>query len=208
MSKRKLHHYLTRLRTVPVWLFLVLAVFFGVVAVLAMRANNQKMIELREAVFVADEQGGDIETALRDLREHVYSHMNTDLAAGDNAIRPPIQLKYHYERLVLAENAGLSANNETVYTDAQNHCEQAVPTGLLGRNRLNCIREYIDSRGVQTTEEVHIPDALYKFDFASPRWSPDLAGISLVAAALCLALSAALLASEYTLRQRLRKHHH
>jgi hypothetical protein len=45
------------------------------------------MIELREQVFEADKEDGDVEGALRELREHVHSHMNTDLASGENAVQ-------------------------------------------------------------------------------------------------------------------------
>lgn len=164
------------------------------------------MIDLRAEVFVADEADGDIETALRELREHVYSHMNSDLTSGDNAIYPPIQLKYRYERLVLTENAKLNAGNESIYTDAQNHCEATQPEGFSGRNRLDCIRQYVDAHGV-TTVAVHIPDALYKFDFVSPTWTPDLAGLSLVAGLVCALAFFVLLLVESLIARRL-KHHH
>lgn len=205
MDKRKLHHILTRLRAVPHWWFFIAGVVLLFVSVLALRANNQRMIELREAVFVADEQDGDVEDALRTLREHVYAHMNTDLTAGDNAVHPPIQLKYRYERLVLAANAKLSVTNESIYTDAQNHCEATGPGGFSGRNRLDCIKEYVDSHGVQT-QAVHIPDALYKFDFVSPTWTPDLAGLSLVAAGLCFLVFGFLLLSETLIKNKLGHH--
>ncbi len=207
VDNKKLHHLLARIRRLPHWGFFVAGVILLFVAAFALRANNQHMIELRQAVFAADEQDGDVESALRELREYVYAHMNTDLAAGDNAIKPPIQLKYRYERLVLAENAKLSTSNETIYTDAQNHCEQAVSTGFSGRNRLDCIKEYVDAHGVQT-QAVNVPDALYKFDFISPTWSPDLAGWSLVAAALCFVAFTVLFLIEHIIRRRLRNMHH
>lgn len=206
MDKRNLHHILVRIRSVPYWWLLLASFVLLITSVFALRANNQRMIELRANVFTADEQDGDVEAALHELREYVYAHMNTDLTSGDNAIRPPIQLKYRYERLVLAENAKLSATNETIYTDAQNHCEQTVPTGLSGRNRLDCIKEYVDSRGVQT-QAVKIPDALYKFDFVSPTWTPDLAGLTLAAGFLCLIAFVLLMLSELLIKLELRKHH-
>lgn len=179
MHKRKLHHILVRLRVVPAILFLFLAISFGVVSIFALRANNQKMIELREAVYVADEQNGDVEGALRALRQHVHTHMNTSLTAGDNSIRPPVQLKYTYERLAEAEQAK-RVNNDGLITEAQNHCEQTQPQSFYGRGRLDCIRQYLDQHGVSVSDEINIPEDLYKFDFVSPKWSPDLAGWSLV----------------------------
>lgn len=206
MDKRKLRRLLGRLRKLPHWSLLVISVFFFIISVFALRANNHKMITLRDAVFVADEQDGDIEAALKALREHVHSHMNTSLTAGDNAIRPPIQLKYRYERLVIAAKAAQNTNNETIYTDAQNYCEQQISTGFSGSNRLQCIREYIDRNGVQTTE-VTIPDDLYKFDFVSPAWSPDIAGLSLAAALLSLAAFVFISLSQLLVQRSLKKHH-
>ncbi len=205
MYKNQAHKLLTKLRRAPYWALLVLAGVLFVTSAFALRANNQKMLELRQAVFTADEQNGDIEGALRDLREHVYAHMNTDLAVGDNAIRPPIQLKYRYERLVEAEQAKLQAtSNEDLYIAAQNYCEQQFPSGFSGSNRLPCIREYLDTHGGDAGEETVIPEDLYKFDFASPRWSPDLAGLTLLGGILSLIAFVVFALGEFVLRKQLR----
>jgi len=139
---------------------------------------------LRDAVIAADERAGDTETALRDLREYVYSHMNTDLTT-ENGIRPPIQLKFRYERLVEAEKKRVADSNSQIYTEAQAVCEQRFPAGLSGRGRVPCIEQYVSQNGVR---EQPIPDSLYKFDFVSPWWSPDLAGWSIVVSLLFLGL--------------------
>lgn len=183
MSKRSLHHKLTVLEPVKPWYFFAAAGVSGVVTVVALQNNYRQMAELRQAVFTADKQDGDIEAALRDLREHVYNHMNTDLSGGDNAIYPPIQLKYEYERLVAAQQSNKTDNSQ-VYSDAQAYCEAQNPTGFSGGNRVDCIEQYVESHGA--TPSVAIPESLYKFDFVSPRWSPDLAGWSLVVTALFL----------------------
>lgn len=176
-QKKQLHHLWTLFRAVkPV--YLVIAVFvLGAVSVMALRSNNQTMVELRQAVFVADERGGDVEGALRELREHIYAHMNTSLTSGSNAVYPPIQLKHTYERLLVAAQADEKAQSEQIYSEAQAECERRFPDGFSGGPRVPCIREYVEARQVVKSE---IPDSLYKFDFVSPRWSPDLAGWSLV----------------------------
>lgn len=199
MHKRKLHHYLVKLRAVPRYGFLLIAAVFFIIGIFAYRQNNVRMLELREAVFVADEQGGDVEGALRELRQHVYAHMNTNLMAGENAIRPPIQLKYTYERLVAAEQAG-KAGNADLYTQAQDHCEQLYPGAFYGRDKLPCVREYLEQHGVVTDEEVHIPSELYKFDFVSPTWSFDLAGWSFIIAVFSLMLFGLRLTAERIIR--------
>jgi hypothetical protein len=203
MDKRHAHHYFTRLRTVPVVLLLASALVFALIGVFALRANNLKMLDLRQAVFVADEQNGDVEAALKSLREHVYGHMNTDLTAGSNGIYPPIQLKHRYERLVAAEKDRVGSHNAQVANDAQNLCEQRFPGSFSGGTRVPCVREYIDAN---STSETPIPEGLYQFDFESPGWSPDLAGWSLVLSAMSMGIAIIVFVSERWLRHYIRRH--
>lgn len=187
MNKRKLHHAWTRFRAVKPWYFLILTLVSGVVCVAALRANNQHMIKLREAVYAADRDGGDVQQPLRNLQAYVTRHMNTNLSAGKTSVYPPVQLKYTYERLTQAQNQADPANSR-LYSQAQAYCEQQNHADFSGRNRVPCIEQYVQSHGGVQNPATNIPDALYKFDFVSPSWSPDLAGWSL----LILILSAAL----------------
>src|SRR5438309_954520 len=105
MNKRHLHHIWTRLRYVKPWYFLALAILSGVVCVFALRANNEHMIKLRQAVYDADKDNTDIQKPLRDLQAYVTTHMNADLSTGQATVYPPIQLKYTYQRLVQSQNS-------------------------------------------------------------------------------------------------------
>lgn len=203
MSKKSLHHLWTRIRPVSYWYFLVAFIISGLVFVLAYRQNNVGMIALREEVFAADEQNGDVETALRNLRTYVYSHMNTSLTSSDTGIYPPIQLKHEYERLLAAEKERVSSANEKIYTEAQADCERRFPEGLSGRNRIPCIEDYVAGKGI---EEQSIPKELYQFDFVSPRWSPDLAGWSLLLTGVLGIFFVTRFGLELWLRGRLRNH--
>jgi hypothetical protein len=181
MNKRKLHHIWTIVRPIKPIYFLIVAGVLALTCVLSLRQNNLNMIKLRDKVYAADQQNGDTETALRHLREYVYTHMHTDLSSGGNSIKPPIQLKYRYDRLVAAAQAQSANQTSKVYSDAQAECERQFPVGLSGSGRIPCIQAYVYSHG---PSQVSIPDALYKFDFVSPRWTPDLAGLSLVGAVM------------------------
>lgn len=178
--------------------FLALALISVVVCIFALRANNLQMVELRQSVYQADKDNGDVEGALHNLREYVYAHMNTNLAAGSN-VRPPIQLKYTYERLLAARNAGSTANNSDIYNQAQQYCEKAIPSGFSGSYRLSCIQAFVKQHGLATSEP--IPKNLYQFDFVSPRWSPDLAGWSLLAVPFFLACFVFSALLRYSLRR-------
>jgi len=132
------------------------------------------MIKLRDAVYTADKDNGNVEGALRNLREYVYAHMNTSLSSGPNAVHPPIQLKYTYERLERAQEAALGQGNSALYDAALGYCDTQ---SSVGSEVIACIQQYAAQRGVQLAT---IPAGLYEFDFVSAKWSPDLAGWTLV----------------------------
>jgi hypothetical protein len=195
MNKRYLHHVWTRFRGIKPWYFLAVAIISTVVCVFALRANNEHMVKLRDAVYAADKNNGDaklsssastadkstgdVSVALHNLQAYVTAHMNTNLSSGPNAVYPPIQLKYTYDRLVQAQETGQTG--DALYAQAQAYCEQQDPVDFSGHNRVPCIEQYVESHG-GSQAPVNIPDALYKFSFISPRWSPDLAGWSLLVA--------------------------
>ena len=181
MDKRKLHHLWTKLRSIEPWYFLIIVLISSGICASALRTNNQHMIKLRDAVYAADKDNGDVQGTLLALQAYVVAHMNTNLSAGPQAVHPPIQLKYTYDRLVQAQSEQVAKNNMQIYNDAQQYCEQQNSADFSGRNRIPCIEQYVQGHGVNLAT---IPDALYKFDFITPVWSPDLAGWSLVVAAL------------------------
>lgn len=182
MNRRYLHHIWTKFRKVKPWYFLVLTILSATICIFALRANNQHMLALRDAVYIADEKGGDTQKALQKLQSYVTTHMNTDLSANSHAVYPPIQLKYTYERLVRAQSDQIAQSNLQLYSAAQAECERQNPTDFSGRNRVPCIQQYVLSHNPQKVTP--IPDALYKFAFVSPVWSSDLAGWSMVLAAI------------------------
>lgn len=197
---KKLLEKLADIRQVPYWAFLILFVISAAISIQALRGNNLTMIKLRDVVYEADKNGGDVSTALNNLRRYVHGHMNTDLSSGGNAIKPPIQLKYTYERLQAAEQQRVNAINSQVYSAAQAYCEQQNPAGFSGRTRVPCIEDYVTRNGVKAKA---IPPSLYQFDFISPSWSPDLAGWSLVVSGLLLAAFLVSFSFNRLLRSRL-----
>lgn len=185
MNKRRLHHIWTKIRLISPWYFLALAFVSGFVAVNSLRANNEHMIKLREAVVTADMSDKGVQPALQALQSYVTRHMNTNLSTANN-VYPPVQLKYTYDRLVRAQSDALAKANSELYSAAQALCEQQNSKDFSGRNRVPCIEEYVRTHAPAAVK--HIPDALYKFAFTSPSWSPDLAGWSLVATVLSASL--------------------
>jgi hypothetical protein len=163
--------------TAKTWLYLFIA--SSLLCALALRHNNVQMSRLRDAVYVADQKNGDINSSLNNLRKYVYAHMNTNLASGKGDIKPPVQLKYTYQRLYDAKLTQVQAANQQVYLEAQFYCHtHADQNSVTAQN--SCIQNYAVTHGVGEAN-INIPPGLYGFDFASPTWSPDLAGWSLIA---------------------------
>jgi preprotein translocase subunit SecF len=182
MSKRYLRRVWKRLKPINTWYFFAAFVIFLVIGIFAARQNNLRSIELRDEVLKVDQQNGDVEAALQKLREHIYSHMNAGLSS--DSLQQPIQLKYRYERLLAQQQEKASQTNQKLYAEAQAFCERQG--GSLRGDRVPCVQQYVSERS--SSAAVTIPDELYKFDFVSPRWSPDLAGFSLLLAGVFLAL--------------------
>ncbi len=174
--RRYLHHLWVRIRPIKTWYLLSIAIACALCCALSLRANYQQMVKLRTAVYATDQQNGNVVQSLQALRAYVGSHMNTALATPDG-VYPPIQLKYTYERLQQAEKARADQANSVIYTNAQHTCEALYPNSFSGGPRVPCIEQYVKEHG---TSPKSIPDAMYKFDFATPKWSPDIAGWSLV----------------------------
>jgi len=181
MNKRRLHHLWTKLRWIKPSYFLILAIAMTITCVFALRANNEHMVKLRSAVYAADQNNGNVESALEQLQAYVTTHMNTNLDSGNGTVYPPIQLKYTYQRLLQAQSQAAADANTQLYTQAQTYCQQQDPVDFSGRNRVPCIEQYVLSHDTQLTA---IPAALYEFSFISPTWSSDLAGWSMLAAIL------------------------
>jgi hypothetical protein len=190
MNKRQLHHLWTKVRWIKPSYILVVAVVCSVVCIFALRANNEHMTKLRDAVYSADKNDGNVETALRNLQAYVTTHMNTNLDSGNGTVYPPIQLKYTYQRILQNESQAATSANSGLYTAAQNYCQQQDSVDFSGRNRVPCIEQYVESHDAQLP---NIPAALYEFSFVSPSWSPDFAGWSLLVAVVAWILFLVLL---------------
>lgn len=185
MDIGRLHHYWVKYRFITLFIPIILVIIFSSLAVWQLRVNNLKMLELKQAVITADEQGGDVENALNDLRLYIYAHMNTRMRSSGSS-EPPIQLINRYNQLVATEQAriaNISAVSSDLYQRAQIECNKPE-ISLSVRNQ--CVKDYYVANGGGGNYFKLPPKELYTYDFASPRWSPDFAGISILLAAISL----------------------
>jgi hypothetical protein len=185
MDKGKLHHFWIKYRYITLFVPVALIIISLLIATFSLRDNNLKMLELKEAVISADANDGDVEKALQDLRAHVNSHMNTRLRP-QGSTEPPIQLVNRYEKLVALQqaNANVDSTVQRLLQEGQAQC-----SSLAVSLRNQCIKDYFVANGGGEAFIKLPPKELYTFDFASPTWTPDRAGLSL----LVLAVSTVLL---------------
>jgi hypothetical protein len=182
MRKHRAYYLWHKIGGVSLWLIAGVFLLSVAVSLFALRDNNLKMVKLRDEVYAADKQGGDVEGALRELRVFVYGHMNTNLRAGSTSSEAPIQLTDTYNRLVAAEQARVAAlgGNSAVYTAGLQKCsDKAVES-----EKLQCVQQYLTDNGGNRFQLSLPQKEFYTFDFVSPAWSLDLAGISLLIAAV------------------------
>jgi hypothetical protein len=162
--------------------------------IFALRKNNLRMLELRDKVISADASGVDIDKSVASLQKFVSEHMNsTPPKLGS---QPALQLKTSYDRAVSAEKTRVTTERDKVNVEAITTCEAALPTSLLS-DRANCIIAYNTARPV--TERVVVAD-LYRYDFVSPKWTPDLAGWSIVVAGVLLVVTIIQIVSRFVSR--------
>ena len=154
----------------------------GIVSLFALRDNNKEMLRLRDVVFAADESSQGVQDAVGALQNHVTAHMNADPPKlGDNSA---IQLKQSYERAKQAEVARVSAARTDLAQQATIYCEANARNVQLSV-RAACVSQFTIDRPIS---EKQVVADLYRYNFISPSWSPDLAGWSLAVACILGAL--------------------
>lgn len=170
-EKRFLHHW--RKLLFKTWMLLILLVIGVCASVYFLRQNNLKMVELRDSVVKADEQGGDVAAALQNLNDHVFTHMNTKIVR-------PIELVTTYNRQAQAAiQAANQGSGRDLYAEGTAQCERrGVPLSSIAQ----CISQYAAANSSGSgPQEIKLPDKnRFIYTFATPRWTPDAAGFSIL----------------------------
>ncbi|MFO0971108.1 MAG: hypothetical protein U0520_02020 [Candidatus Saccharimonadales bacterium] len=170
-EKRFLRHW--RRLHVKSWQLVLLLVAGVLCTVFLLRQNNLRMVALREAVVAADKNGADVTGALERLNYHVFHHMNTKIVR-------PVELVNTYNRQAQAVIEAANKNSgRDVYAEATAACERrGIPLASIAQ----CAAEYAvtNNPGVGP-QQIVLPDKnRFIYSFASPLWTPDLAGFSLL----------------------------
>lgn len=161
---KKLRH-----RNVKMWqIFIITAVLAGC-STLTLRQNNLRMVQLRSEVITADTKGQGVSEALEALNSYIFHHMNTQVVR-------PIELVGTYNRRAqtVIQNAQKGIGRD-IYAEGTAACERrGIPLSSIAR----CIAEYADKNAQSVSEQkIQLPDkSLFVYSFASPFWTPDIAG--------------------------------
>lgn len=201
MNKRRVHHYWTKIRGVKTWQLILLALFFGWLSVYSLRQNSLDLEPKIQAVVFADEENQGIEEAINDLGDYVTHHMNADLPR-------PIQLEHSYNRAVekAYDNALKDLRSGTLLEEAKQVCAQL---GVIVSAGPQCIQDYLDKnwdpdRGSLIVE---FPDsALFTYQFAAPKWSPDIAGWSIFITVILVVMIISRVIAQITVKRILKNH--
>lgn len=131
------------------------------------------MVKLRDQVIVADEKGVGTADALAELNEYIFKHMNTQVVR-------PIELVNTYNRQAQAVvEAAQRGSGRDIYAEGTVACERrGIPLSSIAQ----CITNYANQNAPSVAQKkITLPDkSLFTYSFSSPRWTPDLAGFSLL----------------------------
>ena len=212
IKKKDVKAALRKLTKVKTWQLLIIFVLLLFVEATLLRFDHIEMTNLKTAVTAADESNDDvaISEALDKLRNFARTHtvINIIEKNGESYITfgtGPIYLRNQYNRkaseaLAAAEaQAGTDANpNGNVFAKAMDVCKPiAIANGWAWNSQgyLDCmtgeINKYPTAERIEDTYVASLPStALFRYDFASPIWTPTPTGFIGI---ICLILSAVLI---------------
>lgn len=172
-------YYLNRVKT---WQLVIVLMLMLLVSATFLRLNNIGMVERRDAVIAADKSGDSyaIQNRVFDLQNYSSSRMN--------ASSGPVYLTEQYNRdaqatIQQAQNNG--SGGETIYAKADRICKQRLSGNSPAY--VQCVASEIAAMpdATKANDTIKMPNpALYRYNFASPGWTPDFAGFSVLVTAI------------------------
>ncbi len=205
-DKRQIKKTIKDLQRIKTWQLLVLLVIMMFVTATFLRLNNVGMVQRREAVISADEAGnGDvIIERLYELQRYVSAHMNTDLGQG-------VYLEKSYNRDLQewqTNQYGSNNPNGNIYQKAQEVCAPQFDyySYLYLQCTTNELAKYPAASDPASDTSKPRQEA-YIHSFASPLWSPDFAGWSVIACMVIIGMIFVRLISIAILQLMLKRHY-
>ena len=212
IKKKDIKLALRKLARVKTWQLLIIFVLLLFIEATFLRFDHIEMTNLKADVAAADESGDDaaINEALNKLQNFARTHtiVNVIERNGESFVTfgtGPVYLEQQYNRkaseaLAAAEaKAGTDENpNGNVFAKAMDVCKPiAIANGWAWNSPgyIECmtgeINKYPTSEKIEDTYAATLPStALFRYDFASPIWTPTPSGFIAI---ICLILGAILI---------------
>lgn len=205
-DKKRIRRTIKSLQRVKTWQLVILLILVGFLAATFLRLNNVGMVQRRDAVLTADQEGnGDkVIERLSELQQYVSSHMNTSLQEG-------LYLVESYKRAVkkAEDTASRDQNpNGNIYKKAKEVCAPnfTVYTDAYLQCTLRELNKY--PAGSALVAEINYPDpSLFRHRYYSPPWTPDTAGFMVLAFAVIALMIVIRIISLLILRLLLYRHY-
>lgn len=177
INKKQIKRRLKRIQHVKTWQLVIVLFLSLLVNATLLRMNNINMVERRNLVLSADREKDEekIKDKLYELQRYVTSHMNTNMGKG-------IYLETSYQTAVKrAYDEVINDETQNIYKAAQDIC---VPKfANWSQVYVSCVAEelakYPEGDNLASTVTKPSPDSFLHV-FASPLWSPDFAGLSVM----------------------------
>ncbi len=205
-DKGRIQKGIKDLQRVKTWQLIVLLVIVGFVAATFLRLNSIGMVQRRDAVITADQEGNEevIIDRLFDLQRFVAAHMNTDLGRGVY-----LEQSYNRDLQTWQETQYGDANpNGNIYKKAQEVC--APKFSRYSYAYLQCTTSELEKFPAAkdpATDTSKPRQEAYIHSFSSPVWSPDFAGWATLAFVVILLLILIRVVSIGILQLMLRRHY-
>ena len=206
-DKRNIRKNIKRIETVKTWQLIIILILSLFIAATFLRLNNTGMIERRNAIDGADKSGDTIGMTSRiyDIQRYSAAHMNADTGI--------FYLQAQYNRDVKASVGAASGGNSTGANSPQARADAVCNPNLQSHGYSlayqNCMLAQLDKEGqVVDPASISLPNpALYRYSFASPVWSPDFAGFSVLLSLLIAGLVVVRLVIWGVLKLLLKRHY-
>lgn len=177
-NNRKVKKGIKSLRQIKTWQLVVLLVLGCFIAATFLRLNNIGMMQRRDAVLVADRTGDReaLQHRLYDLQRWSSSHMNASTGGFY------LEETYHKDvELYYARASNDDNPNGNIFVQAQEVCAPRFSGWSMAY--VQCVTQelekYPSSDNIQPAGAMPRSET-YRHSFASPLWSPDFAGFSVL----------------------------
>jgi hypothetical protein len=182
-EKRRIRKTIWRLNRVKTWQLLVVLLLMVFITATFLRLNNIGMVQRRAAVLAADQTGNPetIQSRLYDLQRFSAEHMNAN--TGEFYLEG--QYKRDVERIIKAASDDSNPQGN-IHVKADEVCRPQF--AVWSQAYVQCFTDELAKYppSPDPTQNVSLPStSLYRHNFASPLWSPDFAGWSVM---ICIVL--------------------